>query len=283
MAEEAKDFGAIGEEILFAARNELYMNLPYLDVALCGLRFAPGDEVTLSIATDGQTLYYSGSWLAERYLRSRVLTNRAYLHVILHCMLRHLAKKRGKAAELWDLACDVAVESILSELDYSCLDEGTVPMKQKFFGECRQEMPVLTAEGIYRYLLRRDLGQREAQLLEDYRARLRREEITVPAEEMDALREWFAAEVEQRRAQGAQTGEQFDNTFRFLEEALEQSQELVIFVTEVTAGYDTSWFVENFGCEAYFRHNRELLFDDTRHRIREEIAAAKAAQKEEQT
>jgi len=100
VAEEAKDFGAIGEEILFAARNELYMNLPYLDVALCGLRFAPGDEVTLSIATDGQTLYYSGSWLAERYLRSRVLTNRAYLHVILHCMLRHLAKKRGKAAEL---------------------------------------------------------------------------------------------------------------------------------------------------------------------------------------
>ena len=145
MAEEGKDFGAIGEEILFAARNELYMNLPYLDVALCGLRFAPGDEVTLSIATDGQTLYYSGSWLAERYLRSRVLTNRAYLHVILHCMLRHLAKKRGKAAELWDLACDVAVESILSELEYPCLDEGTVPMKQKFFGECRQEMPVLTA------------------------------------------------------------------------------------------------------------------------------------------
>ncbi len=54
-----------------------------------------------------------------------------------------------------------------------------------------------------------------------------------------------------------------------------QSQELVIFVTEVTAGYDTSWFVENFGCEAYFRHNRELLFDDTRHRIREEIAQAR--------
>ena len=130
---------------------------------------------------------------------------------------------------------------------------------------------------------KRDLGQREAQMLEDYRARLRREEITVPAEEMDALREWFAAEVEQRRAQGAQTGEQFDNTFRFLEKALEQSQELVIFVTEITVGYNTSWFVEQFGCDAYFRHNRELLFDSTRHRIREEIAAAKAAEQEENT
>ena len=120
-------------------------------------------------------------------------------------------------------------------------------------------------------------------MLEDYRARLRREEITVPAEEMDALREWFAAEVEQRRAQGAQTGAQFDNTFRFLEKALEQSQELVIFVTEITVGYNTSWFVEQFGCDAYFRHNRELLFDSTRHRIREEIAAAKAAEQEENT
>ena len=66
-----------------------------------------------------------------------------------------------------------------------------------------------------------------------------------------------------------------------MEETFGQSQELVIFVTEVTAGYDTSWFVENFGCNACFRHNKELLFDDTRHRIREEIAAAKAAEREE--
>ena len=61
-----------------------------------------------------------------------------------------------------------------------------------------------------------------------------------------------------------------------------QEEDDASLLPEVTAGYDTSWFVENFGCEAYFRHNRELLFDDTRHRIREEIAAAKAAQKEEQ-
>ena len=66
------------------------------------------------------------------------------------------------------------------------------------------------------------------------------------------------------------------NAFRFLETTFGDSQELVIFVTEITAGYDTSWFVEQFGCDAYYRHNRELLFDDTRRRIREEIAAAKA-------
>ena len=97
---------------------------------------------------------------------------------------------------------------------------------------------------------------------------------------MAAVRTWFDEEVEKRRTLGGETGTMFDNTFRFLEQTFGQGQELVIFVTEVTAGYDTSWFVENFGCDAYFRHNRELLFDDTRHRIREEIAAAKAAERE---
>ena len=156
-----KDFSAIGQDILFAARNELYLNLPYLDVALCSLRFQPGGGVTLSLATDGETLYYDGSFLAERYLRSRTAVNRAYLHVLLHCMLRHIFKKRGKVPELWDLACDAAVESILDELEYACLTEGTVPMKQKFYGQCRRDMPVLTAEGIYRRLLRISLPDYE--------------------------------------------------------------------------------------------------------------------------
>ena len=166
MEEQKKDLSAIGEEILFTARNELYMNLPYLDVVLCALRFLPGGGMTVSLATDGENLYYDGSWLADRYLRSRIHVNRAYLHVILHCMLRHLAKKRGKMPELWDLACDVAVESILDSLHYPCLEEGDVPAKQKFYGECRTDMPVLTAEGIYRRLLRLGLEEYEVAQLQ---------------------------------------------------------------------------------------------------------------------
>ena len=127
----------------------------------------------------------------------------------------------------------------------------------------------------------RDLGMWEINVLDDYRQRLSREEITASAEAMDAIRGWFGEEVAKRADLGAATGVEFDNAFRFLEQTFGQGQELVIFVTEVTSGFDTSWFVENFGCDAYFRHNRELLFDDTRHRIREQIAAAKAAELEE--
>lgn len=87
--------------------------------------------------------------------------NRAYFHVILHCMLRHLGKKRGRVPELWDLSCDAAVESILDGLDYPCLAGDAAPLRRKFYGECRMDMPVLTAEGIYRRLLRLSLPEYE--------------------------------------------------------------------------------------------------------------------------
>lgn len=128
----------------------------------------------------------------------------------------------------------------------------------------------------------RDLKQREINVLEDYRQRLDREAVA-PEGAMDAVRGWFGEEVERRKAVAMETKDMFDNAFRFLETTFGNSQELVIFVTEITVGYNTSWFVEQFGCDAYFRHNRELLFDSTRHRIREEIAAAKAAEQEENT
>ena len=86
----------------------------------------------------------------------------------------------------------------------------------------------------------RDLGMWEVNTLEDYRQRLAKEDITDPAESMEAVRGWFGIEVEKRKTLGADTGAMFDNTFRFLEQTFGQDQELVLFVTEVTAGYDTS-------------------------------------------
>ena len=159
MEETQKNLTAIGEEILFETRNELYLHFPYLDVALCSLRFQPGGGLTLSLATDGESLYYDGAYLAERYLRGRSCCARAYLHTLLHCMLRHPWKKRGKLPELWDLACDVAVESILEDLQDPLLAGKPNPAKMKLWGECRREMPVLTAEGIYRHLLRAELPE----------------------------------------------------------------------------------------------------------------------------
>ena len=123
----------------------------------------------------------------------------------------------------------------------------------------------------------RDLKSRELAALQTYRSRLVDEDIADEAA-FEAVKTWFGGEVARRKALAEETAAMFDNAFRFLEETFSRGQELVMFVTEITAGYDTSWFVENFGCEAYFRHNKELLFDETQQRIRDSIAAAKGEQ-----
>lgn len=164
-----KDLNEIGLEILQAARNELYLHLPYLDAALCALRFEPGADRTMFIAADGEALYYSGAYLSDRFLRSPAAVNRIYLHTILHCILRHIAKKRGRDSAVWDLSCDIAAESILDELAYPCVAVPAArPLRQKIYGELRETMKVLTAEGIYRELLRQKLPEYEL-------ARLQRE------------------------------------------------------------------------------------------------------------
>ena len=90
-----------------------------------------------------------------------------------------------------------------------------------------------------------------------------------------ALKGAFSRETGLREEQADATGKAFDSVFRFLEEAVGQSQELVLFVTEITAGFDTSWFVGEFGCEAYFRHNKELLFDERRQQILDKLTGAR--------
>ncbi len=145
---------SVGQDILMAARAEIGMSMPYMSQALYALIPTPGDEVTVTAATDGRTLYYNGSYLADCFLRGGAIVNRLVLHGILHCMFRHLNKRRGRDAALWDLACDAAVESVIDSLPYPCLRGAGTPSRQKFYGECLRELKVLTAEGIYRMLLR---------------------------------------------------------------------------------------------------------------------------------
>ena len=50
------------------------------------------------------------------------------------------------------------------------------------------------------------------------------------------------------------------NMFRFSEEVFGEGQEVLIIVTDLTANYNSARFISEFGCEEYFKHNKELLF-----------------------
>ena len=50
------------------------------------------------------------------------------------------------------------------------------------------------------------------------------------------------------------------NLFVFSEEVFGEGQEILIIVTDLTANYNSAKFISEFGCDEYFKHNKELLF-----------------------
>lgn len=156
---QSERWQAIGREILTAARAELYMHMPFLDLALSALTITDQGYNTATLATDAGRLYFSGAWLAQQLEQARAQVNRAYLHTVFHCLLRHPTKTHGRDLPLWDLACDIAVESMLDALDYRCVQTDNPSIRrQNTYRRLRQSMPVLTAEAIYRHFRRERMG-----------------------------------------------------------------------------------------------------------------------------
>lgn len=120
------------------------------------------------------------------------------------------------------------------------------------------------------------IAARETERLDAFRQGLSLEKIPT-GRTFDYLKEKFQADVQARADAADQTDRALANAFAFLDEAIGDSQEMVLFATELTANYFTSWFIQNFGCEAYFAHNKLLLFDDTQKHLLEEIEKTRAA------
>ena len=116
-----KNLSSVAQDILLSGRTQLCMALPYMSGELCALVPMPGEDRTVSAATDGEAVYYSSSFLAAGFLKSERFSPRLNMHMTLHCLFRHLAKRRGRDPVLWDLACDAAVESVIDSLPYPCL------------------------------------------------------------------------------------------------------------------------------------------------------------------
>ena len=76
----------------------------------------------------------------------------------------------------------------------------------------------------------------------------------------DAVKADFDAQVRDMKEQAARAGKRLDNLFAFCEEVFPEGQELLILVTELTVNCHAARFISRYGCEAYFAHNKELLF-----------------------
>ena len=151
-------------DILSDSRNELYLSMRYLDLALSALKPVVQTQIEGS-GTDGRILYVHHKKLADLYEADRRLVNRLYLHSVMHCLLRHLFKRPRENGELWRLSCDIAVEFVIDSLYVRPVRVGMSALRRNWYDRLEKawdrkasaDRPVLTPERIYRLLSEMEL------------------------------------------------------------------------------------------------------------------------------
>lgn len=155
-------------QIFSQARNELYLSMPFLDVALSSFQFeAQWDLRERGLRTDGRTIFYQPDLLLDRYQRGRVLMNRAYLHMLLHCLFGHMDTRGKREKALWDISCDIAAESVIDGLIQSCTHLQPGAFRRETYLRIRKELNLrtLTAGGVYRALAAEKPGEKRLKQL----------------------------------------------------------------------------------------------------------------------
>ena len=141
----------LSTEILNFSRNELLVSFRFLDLAICKLNYKRA-ELDL-IGTDGKYLYYNPKYVFNLYKVGSEELNHVFLHTIFHCVFYHpFIDSQKIQSEIWDLACDVAVEGIISELKMKQLEHSKQSIIDKEINSLTKVMGKLTAEKLYKYL-----------------------------------------------------------------------------------------------------------------------------------
>ena len=134
------------------SRNTLAVNLRFLDNAINKLPLKPS-IITETVATDGRYIFYDESYVLKSYKSGYNLT-RAYLHMMLHCVFRHNIVGTLVDTLRWNLACDIAAENIMNELDIKALSSPRQVRQGSIIDKIKTACRFVTAEKIYDYLLR---------------------------------------------------------------------------------------------------------------------------------
>lgn len=96
--------------------------------------------------------------------------------------------------------------------------------------------------------------------LEEGRELLAKEETLSSSSAFDVLKKYFDKRTALLKKLATDTGKQFSHIFEFCEKSFGDGQELLILVTELTMNCHTARFISRYGCDEYYKHNKELFF-----------------------
>lgn len=139
---------ALARAIIDDARTSLAVSARFMDIALWRMPLVSA-TLPCTCASDGYAFSYDPVRSIAQYRLDPAETVRDYLHVILHCVFRHPFEPQREQGDLWDLACDIAVEACAMELvglRYpSSLDTERTRVLDRLSPIC----PTLTAQKLY--------------------------------------------------------------------------------------------------------------------------------------
>lgn len=191
IVETAERLQAIGSSILRAARDELYLGMRFLDVALSSFSYQMDGSIH-GFGTDGRVIYFQPQMLGGLYKENRILVNRGYLHMVFHCIFRHFAWRgvgnniiiagadqwknaegrgndsTGKTSEerMCDLSCDIAVEHIIDGMNYRSIRFSRSLLRRETYRLLEKEGKTLNAQRIYKILSGWNLSEKDLTNLE---------------------------------------------------------------------------------------------------------------------
>ena len=91
------------------------------------------------------------------------------------------------------------------------------------------------------------------------------------AELFAVAKQWFTEREAARTGAVRTTGDHLTNAFEFINKTFGEGQELVIFLSDLNAGFYSLKFISECGNEAYYKYNQYLLLKDQRAKLRDEV------------
>ena len=110
-------------------------------------------------------------------------------------------------------------------------------------------------------------------VLRGWEAALRRAGAQSADEAFGLLRAQFQTLADDRETAQNTASAALEAAFDFMEQAFAESQEMVVFVTELTLSPAAHAFITENGCERYFQYNKDLLLDHRKAALQQELAA----------
>lgn len=149
-AEQTSQLENLAREILTLSRNTLLVNLRFLDAALSRPEYIPCEQPFLM--TDGKHFLYNPKLVLQTYRLEKEASVRDYLHMVFHCVFQHMYVDPSINRLYWDLACDMAVEFAILQLQLKSAMASREKNQSEIMKTLSKQTKMLTAEMIYHSL-----------------------------------------------------------------------------------------------------------------------------------